>query len=318
MLGGFIYYNSVTKNPFTGDNEFMVEVKEGHSFYDVIYTLDKTGNIKNTTLSKLYIKLKDLNVKLVPGNFKIPTNSTMEEFIAILESPDSDESTVSVTIPEGYDIESMAKLFEEKGLFSKDEFTKAVKEFETPNYISKVDGQKYAMEGFLFPDTYKIVKGETPTEVISMMNKRFDEIIKDVAESSQKEIKDIYRTVSMASIVEREAVAEGERPIVASVFYNRLEINMKFQSCATVLYSLGEYKEKLYEKDLEVQSPYNTYLVDGYPIGPICSPGKSSLMAAVNPQDTNYLYFVANNDGTHFFTDDYSEFLKVKEKTQGF
>lgn len=93
---------------------------------------------------------------------------------------------------------------------------------------------------------------------------------------------------------------------------------MKFQSCATVQYALGEHKEKLYEKDLTVESPYNTYLVDGMPIGPISNPGRESLKAAINPKSTNYLYFVSNNDGTHFFTDDYNEFLKVKEKTQGF
>ncbi len=93
---------------------------------------------------------------------------------------------------------------------------------------------------------------------------------------------------------------------------------MKFQSCATVLYALGKHKDKLYEKDLEVNSPYNTYLVKGLPVGPISSPGSEAIKAAINPAETNYLFFVSNNDGTHFFTDNYDEFLKVKEKTQGF
>ena len=122
----------------------------------------------------------------------------------------------------------------------------------------------------------------------------------------------------MASIVEKEASDKKELDIVASVFYNRLKIDMPLQSCATVLYSLGKHKDILLDKDLEVKSPYNTYIVEGFPIGPICNPGKESIKAALSPATTNYLYFVSTNDGKHFFTDDYKKFLEIKKKTQGF
>lgn len=317
LFVGIVFY-SVSKSPFKGESEFTVEVKEGNSFYDVIYSLEGTGNIKSSMLTKLYIKLNNISVNLVPGIFTVKKDASLEEFINILENSNEDKNIINVTIPEGYNIDSMGILFEEKGLFSKEEFINAVKEYDIPSYIPKLDGQRYEMEGFLFPDTYKFVSGITPNEVITMMNKEFEKVVESITKESNKDIEDIYKLVTMASIVEKEAVVEEERSIISSVFYNRLEIDMKFQSCATVLYSLGKHKDKLYEKDLEIQSPYNTYIVTGYPVGPIASPGKSSLMAALNPKDTNYIYFVANNDGTHFFTDNYNEFLKVKEKTQGF
>lgn len=171
------------------------------------------------------------------------------------------------------------------------------------------------MEGFLFPDTYAFKEGITPNEVIETMINQFNNKIDEVMAGREDNIYDI---ITMASIVEKEAAISEERPVIASVFYNRLNGGIKFQSCATVLYALGDHRDKLYENDLTIESPYNTYIVDGYPEGPICSPGLEAIKAALNPSDTNYIYFVSNNDGSHFFTDNYDEFLRVKEETQGF
>ena len=117
----------------------------------------------------------------------------------------------------------------------------------------------------------------------------------------------------MASIVEKEAERDDERGKVASVFYNRIEQHTKFQSCATVLYALGYHKAEVSNEDIKVNSPYNTYKVDGLPIGPIACPGKASLNAAINPEKTNYLFFISNDDGTHTFTDNDKEFMRLKE-----
>ena len=155
-------------------------------------------------------------------------------------------------------------------------------------------------------------------EIIKLMVDKFYSTINEINKEKPIDMKKLDNIIIMASIVEGEASDKNERDKVASVFYNRLKKDMKLQSCATVLYSLGKHKEKLYDKDLEVQSPYNTYKVTGLPVGPICNPGKESIKAALSPAKTNYLYFVSNNDGTHFFTDDYNEFLKVKAVTQGF
>ena len=312
------YFKSATSHPFRGNDEIVVEVKNGYTFYNILEDLDNKQAIINPNLIKAYVKLNNISPKIIPGKFKVPSSSTIDEFVKILQNPNLTGDDVTVTIPEGYDIEAMGKVFEEKGFFSKNDFIKAVKEYTLPSYIEKRDGRKYNLEGFLFPDTYKFNKGITPIEVVKIMNGKFNEEIASLSKSYGVKNEDIYKLVIMASIVEKEAVKKDERAIVASVFYNRLNTNMRFQSCATVLYSLGEHRDKLYEKDLEVQSPFNTYIVDGLPVGPIASPGRESLKAAIEPAKTNYIYFVSKNDGTHFFTNDYNEFLKVKEQTQGF
>lgn len=317
-IGGMFYFKSATSHPFRGNDEIVVEVKKGYTFYNILEDLDKKKAIINPSLIKAYVKINKISPKIIPGNFKVPSTATIEEFVKILGNSNLTGDNITVTIPEGYDIEAMGKAFEEKGLFSKNDFIKAVKEYSLPTYIEKRQGRKYELEGFLFPDTYKFNKGISPKEVIKIMNDKFNEEITSLSKNYEIKNEDIYKLVTMASIVEKEAVKKEERAIVASVFYNRLNIKMKFQSCATVLYSLGEHRDKLYEKDLEVQSPYNTYKVDGLPVGPIASPGRESIIAAIEPAKTNYIYFVSKNDGTHFFTNDYNEFLKVKEQTQGF
>jgi UPF0755 protein len=120
----------------------------------------------------------------------------------------------------------------------------------------------------------------------------------------------------MASVIEKEAKLEYERPVIAAVFYNRLRINMKLQSCATVQYALGTHKEVLAYKDLEIESPYNTYKHSGFPIGPISNPGISSIEAALNPANVDYIYFVAKGDGSHYFSSSYKEFLKYKNSVK--
>ena len=156
-------------------------------------------------------------------------------------------------------------------------------------------------------------------KIIDKMLDRFNYVIKEIEKENNIKIKDedMDKLISMASVIEKEAEKDGERGKIASVFYNRIDKKMKMESCATVLYALGYHKDKLYYKDLKIKSPYNTYLNTGLPIGPICSPGKNSIKAALNPEKTDYLYFVSKNNGTHFFTKNYNDFLKVKKETQG-
>lgn len=313
IIGCGFYYNNVTKTPLKGD-EVTIVVETGDTFYGVLNTLKKEGALKNRMLLGIYVKFNDISPALVPGNFTVDGDITLNEMVKVLEDGKVDSNTM-VTIPEGYDIEGMAQLFEEKGLFTADEFINAVKAYSVPKSIPVSQSRKYNLEGFLFPDTYAFKEGITPNEVIETMINQFNNKIDEVMVGREDNIYDI---ITMASIVEKEAAISEERPVIASVFYNRLKDGIKFQSCATVLYALGDHRDKLYENDLTIESPYNTYIVDGYPEGPICSPGLEAIKAALNPSDTNYIYFVSNNDGSHFFTDNYDEFLRVKEETQGF
>ncbi|GAA0734578.1 endolytic transglycosylase MltG [Clostridium oceanicum] len=228
------------------------------------------------------------------------------------------QSTVNVTIPEGYNIEEIASKLESLNIINKKEFLHSVDIYKAPSYIKKDNKRKHQLEGFLFPDTYKFMKGEKGEDIIKTMLNRFEEVRKEIEDKNKIKIenKDIDKIMTMASVVEKEARVDSERGKVASVFYNRLNKNIKLESCATVIYALGYHKDKLLYKDLKVDSLYNTYLQKGMPVGPISNPGRKSIEAAVKPDKTNYLYFVSKNDGTHFFTNDYNEFLKMKKKTQ--
>lgn len=166
----------------------------------------------------------------------------------------------------------------------------------------------------MFPDTYQFKKGTSNHEIIDKMLSRFNEIYKSAVFLEMKNTNySLDEIITISSIVEEEAKLDIERPIIAKVFYNRLQKNMKLESCATVQYALGTHKSVLYYKDLEVDSPYNTYKYIGLPQGPICNPGKNSIMAALNPADVNYIYFVSKGDGSHYFTNSYDEFLKYKK-----
>lgn len=236
----------------------------------------------------------------------------------MLTEGEKQQEDIKVTFPEGFDIEKMAKRLEENKIISADEFIKGVKEYELPLYIKNVEGRKYPLEGYLFPDTYFFREGATAKEIIDIMIQNFEQVFEEIKKETKKDIvdNDIDKIIILASVIEKEAEQDTERARVASVFYNRLDIDMKLQSCATVLYALGEHREELYNKDLEVKSPYNTYLMEGLPLGPICSPSKASIEAAVNPEETEYLFFISNDDRTHNFTTSYDEFLKYKDERE--
>lgn len=314
---GVIYKNNI-KHPFNITDQFMIKIDEGESLYKVLDKLKEENKLKHIGLTKIYMKLDGNTPNVKPGMYTVDKDMSLKDFFAVLENPNLDKGNITVTIPEGYNINQIADLLEQKGVISKDEFIKGVKDYKLPSYIKPNDKLKYNLEGFLFPDTYIFKKGNSANDIIKVMNDRFNEVITKLTKDKTLSDEQLFNIITMASIIENEASDPNERDIVASVFYNRLDKDMMLQSCATVLYSLGKHKDKLYEKDLEIESPYNTYKIKGLPVGPICCPGEEAIKAAINPKKTNYLFFVSNNDGTHFFTDNYEEFLKVKEKTQGF
>lgn len=312
------YLNSAIRNPFKVNDKYRFEVKKDDNLYKIIDRLDKNSLIKNKLLLKAYVKYKKFPGEIIPGFYSIKAGETMDSLAKDMKYGIFDDTYVKVTIPEGFQITQIANTLEKKGIISSDKFLKACKDYNIPGYIKNDNTRTYKLEGYLFPDTYEFKKNMKGKAIIDAMLGRFSSVIAGVKKEQGIKIDDIDKIITMASVVEREAEVEKERAVISSVFYNRMKMNMKLQSCATVEYALGYHKEKLTYNDLKVKSSYNTYLVSGLPEGPICSPGKSSIIAAAKPQSTDYIYFVSNNDGTHFFTKNYNEFLKVKGKTQGF
>jgi UPF0755 protein len=318
---GFKIYSdasSIIKQPFIVEGDTIeVTVKTGDSLNGVINSLYEDKKLGNAYLIKWYIKKYKLNTNIKPGTYTFSKDITIENFIKGLGEGKYNENAIRVTIPEGYDIEGIASLLQDKGIIEKEKFLQSVKEYALPGYIKADAKRKYQLEGYLFPDTYEFVKGMKGNDVINIMVKNFEKVQKEIEQKIGRTLdtNELDKLLIMASIVEREAELASERPIVASVFFNRIKINMKLQSCATVEYALGVHKTVYTLKDLEVQSPFNTYLVSGLPVGPICNPGKSSILAAAEPAKTDYLFFVSKFDGTktHFFSKDYAEFERNKK-----
>lgn len=322
VLSFLILFNiKIVKHPLKKHigTSIEVKVKKGDSFYSVIDKLDKMGVLNNAKMSKLYIRCSKVDPSDIrAGDYIIASDISMKGIIEKLGGNES-ITTVTVTIPEGKNIEEIADILDSKGVISKNKFLSSCDKYELPPYIKSNLKRRYELEGYLFPDTYEFNKNATANEIIKTMLDRFEFILKDIQINSNKLVnnEDIDDLIIMASIVEKEISFKEERAKAASVFYNRLNLGMKLQSCATVQYALGEHRDKLYNKDLNINSPYNTYKVGKLPIGPICCPGRASIEAALNPQNTNYIYFVSKNDGTHIFTDNYKDFIEAKKKYQG-
>ena len=318
VLAGIFQYNKITQHPIKAGKDIHVIVKNGDTLYSILDNLNQNGAMKNSSIIKLYIKKNGIKSNIHMGKFFVPKDAIVTEFVTILSTVGNEEDIIKVTIPEGFDVNDIAKLLQEKGIIESEKFIESCKAYKLPIYIQSKETRKYNLEGFLFPATYQLKAGMSGNAIIKLMVDKFYTTINEINKEKPIDMKKLDNIIIMASIVEKEANDKGERDKVASVFYNRLDKKIKLQSCATVIYSLGEHREKLYNKDLQVKSPYNTYLVEALPVGPICSPGKESIKATLSPAKTNYLYFVSNNDGKHFFTDNYNEFLKVKATTQGF
>ncbi|MFD3156466.1 endolytic transglycosylase MltG [Haloimpatiens sp. FM7330] len=314
---GYIKIRNTLEKPFNVNNKYVFNIQKGENFNKVISKLSKDGIVKNTTIIKGYVKFTKSNLNIKVGKYEVNKDMSLQQFINMLNKG-SLSHLVKVTIPEGYNIDQIGKVLEENKVITKDDFIKSCKQYKLPGYIKQNSNRKYDLEGYIFPDTYGFEENMKGEKIITIMVNRFEKVFSEFKNINNIKDDEMNKIVTLASIVEKEIKSDGERGKAASVFYNRLNKNMKLQSCATVLYALGYHKDKLYNKDLNVSSPYNTYKISGLTPGPICSPGKNSLKAAMNPDKTNFLYFVSKNDGTHFFTSDYNEFLKVKKVTQGF
>lgn len=305
----------IVDTPLKIKDEEIIEVAEGDSFYGVLNKLSEEDKIKNEFLVKLYLKIRGIKPEVLAGTYKLDKSMTLDEIITLL-SNDSTIGKIYITIPEGYTIDDIATELEENNICSSEDFINSVKNYDLPAYVSNNPNKRYNLEGFLFPDTYSFNENENADFVVKTMINRFEEVWQELVQSLNLSIADdeIEKIVNVASIIEKEAVVDSERSLISSVIYNRIAIEMPLQIDATVIYSYGYHIEKMYEKHLEIDSPYNTYMYYGLPIGPISNPGRESLMAALKPEKTDYLYYLLESEYTHYFTDNYDDFLRRKEE----
>lgn len=253
-----------------------------------------------------YLKFRNEGKGIKAGYYELKGELTMKQLIDVLES--GQDKVFRLTIPEGYSIYEIAELLEKMGRIDKEKFYQTFSEIDFP--YPTPDGN---FEGYLYPDTYYIPESYNERLILRTLLREF---LKRFPPEKYPDKEEFYKKLIMASILEREAKLEEEKPLMASVFYNRLDKKMKLASDATVNFLYDYKKKRMYYKDLEIDSPYNTYKYTGLPPAPICNPSVSSLEAAYNPAKTDYLFFVAKGDGGHFFSKTYKEHLEFQRKNK--
>lgn len=312
-----ISYNKVIQKPLkSNEDTIIVEVKPGDGLNDILNRLDKENKLSNKLLIKVKLAIDKRKLNLIEGIYEINTNSTLEDFISSLDDENGDKDLIKLTIPEGYSIEEIAKTVEEKGICSKEDFLRAVKDYELPSFVKADSKKRYNLEGFLYPDTYLIKNGVDANSLIKTMLNRFREVTKQVKDETQIDLKDedVEKIITIASMIEKEARVPQDRALISSVIYNRLDKDMKLQIDAAVIYALGYHVDVVLNKHLEIDSPYNVYKYKGLPVGPIANPGIDCIKAALLPEKTDYLYYIMQGNGSHYFTNNYDDFLNKKKE----
>jgi len=297
-----------------------VEIPTGTSVSGIADILDQEGVISGTTVFRVQVRLADADETLLAGIYSMYKGMSYADIIAMLQAGPPRRDVVTVTIPEGRSIDRMALILEEHMSFSADEFIEVAQnnapEFsaEFPFLAGAFDN---SMEGYLFPDTYEFFQEADVDEVITHMLRRFESVWNGL-ESPTGPAADMTPSelIVIASLVEMESSLERERPLVSSVIYNRLAINRRLQFCSTVQFLIpGEERQRLRltYAQTEVPSPYNTYLNEGLPPGPISNPGRQALNAALHPADTDYIYFVlTGTDGSQTFASNAADFNEAR------
>lgn len=286
--------NSTTQKVFN--------IPSGTNAKEIVYILEKNEIIrKNNYTFRILTKLLKLEDHLKYGEYNLSPSMNMPQILDKLVK--GEVIVYKITIPEGYTSSQIAELLEKNEVAEKEAFLKLVKDSEkTP-------------EGYLFPDTYEVPKKYGAEKMVKVMLANFNQValVNKFTDKAEEIGFSLDEIIILASIIEKEAKFTEEKSKVSSVFHNRLKTGMKLQSCATIQYILEEPKEKLDENDLKIESPYNTYLYKGLPPEAICNPGLDSIMAALEPEEEDYLYFVLGENGRHIFSKTYQEHLKNKK-----
>lgn len=294
--------------------EVRVQIPAGSSTRQIAAILHSEDLIENEYIFLAYAKLAGYDKKLKAGNYVLSKSLSLSQLLEQLSKGQAD--VVAFTVPEGYSVEQIAELLAQKGLVNKDEFLDLAKHGDFNNlYVNNELNVEYNLEGYLFPDTYHVSPDSSAEEIINLMLKRFAEIYDEEAQARAKNIglKD-QELITLASMIEKEAKLDSDRSLIAGVIYNRLKKGMRLQIDATIQYIYKQPKARLTYKDLEIESPYNTYLHEGLPPGPIASPGKAAIEAALYPAETDFLYYVAKSDGSHVFSKTLKEHNEAKKK----
>ncbi|WP_346010265.1 endolytic transglycosylase MltG [Paenibacillus sp. SYP-B3998] len=318
---GLYIANAMQPMP-ASDQEVRVSIPQGAGSSTIAKELEAKGLIKNSSIFTYYLKVKKQGSRLQAGEYNMKPGMSFDAMIEKLNKGDTvKKEVIRVTIPEGYTIQQIADKLPEQTPWKSDVFLQqadAPGQFQAEAIGTLPDNKniKHRLEGYLFPETYEFKKDSTEQEFIERTLQELDKRLSTLPPDWQTKLKarglTIHQLLTIASLIEREVVVDEERALVSGVINNRLKKNMPLQIDATVQYLFDKPKERLMEKDLQIQSPYNTYLNAGLPPGPIASPSLASIKAALYPEETKYLFYVTKKDGTkaHLFAETFEEHKK--------
>ncbi len=290
-----------------GNINIEVHIPEGSTYRQAIEILSKNRLLRDKNLFLLIGKITFVDKRIKAGYYSFWGNMSPYEIFKKLVEGKIIES--NITIIEGDSLSEIAEKLEKNNIMTVETFESLSK---NKNFLKSLNIDAPSLEGYLFPETYRIPKGSKPeavlTLMVNMLRKNFDEsMISRMKELNMSE----NQILTLASIIEKEAVVDEERPIIAAVYHNRLKRGMPLQADPTAIYGIKSYKSKITRRDLQNKTRYNTYVIRGLPPGPICSAGIKSIRAALFPADVPYLYFVSNRDGTHYFSKTLDEHIRA-------
>lgn len=311
IFGGYFYADYMPKS---AEGSVIVTIPKGAGTVKIAKELKKNNLISSEYFFRVMSKVRGMDGKFNFGKFNVERGAGYEKIFKSLTQPGIDTNSVTVVIPEGYEIYKIADLLESKGLIDKDKFYYLIN-YGTFDYdfVKDIPQRDSRLEGYLFPDTYYFVPNDEYGTINAMLA-RFDAVYQKYKEDIKNSDMTMDEVITLASIIEREAQGDHDRKLVSSVFHNRIKSPdyPYLQSCATVQYVLKERKPVLSIADTQIDSPYNTYINKGLPIGPIASPGEESIEAALHPEESDYLFFVMGSDGKHHFSSSFSEHIQNK------
>jgi len=314
-IAGVLYLR--VRRPYRGyaAAEQFVDIPQGAGSRAIGERLVSGGVVRDHLTFRIALSMTAEGRRLKAGEYRF--DRPMTPFEVIDKIARGDVYVIPITFPEGLTVREMAKIFQDRGLGQAQALVDAAKD---PKPIRQLDPAATTLEGYLFPDTYALRRNTDAATLVRLMTGRFDKVLTpELRQAAVARNMTIHQAVTLASIVEKETARADERPVVASVYLNRLRLGMPLQCDPTVIYALelaGTYNGNLTRENLMTDSPYNTYRYPGLPPGPIASPGRASIDAALHPADTQFLYFVSRNDGSHVFAKTLDEHNRNVHKYQ--
>ena len=312
MAAGFFYHQATVS---VGENTqtIILSIPPGATLKKISTDLKGLSLIRNASAFRLLANIRQKQTHIQVGEYEL--NQSMLP-MDILKAITSGKTVLHpITIPEGYRISEIAELLTKTISINKEIF---IKESRNKDLLNKLNITSKSLEGYLFPETYHFSKHTAEKKIIQTMLSTFQQQMKtkNIQDQIQSSDMSLHEIITLASLIEKETGMNGERKHISSVFHNRLKRKMRLQTDPTVIYAIENFDGNIRKKDLDIDSPYNTYRYKGLPPGPIASPGIKSIVAALNPIKTNHLYFVSKKDGSHQFSSSLKEHNRAVQKYQ--